>query len=168
MYNPKSLLDAYHMAKWQESMNDIMRKNSSTSLSSSSKIDHSKAEKEDNVELEFCGDRKGNDSQSSCEEINKFGVKVLEVPCEEHVEGIRIKSKGSNELDDKNMDKVSLDGSKDTDTGEAFSNDIKIDSKGWVDCDSSCDESELESIISCKVDVDEVMNYEGDGKDHEF
>ncbi|GJX65939.1 hypothetical protein Tco_0300282, partial [Tanacetum coccineum] len=144
MYNPKSLLDAYHVAKWQESMNDIIRKNSSTSLSSSSKIDHSKAEKEVNVELEFHSDGK------------------------EHVEGIRMKSKGSNELDDKNMDKVSLDSSKDTDTGEAFLNDIKIDSKGWVDYDSSCDESELESIMSCKVDVEGVVNCEGDRKDHEF
>ncbi|GKA55936.1 hypothetical protein Tco_0755008, partial [Tanacetum coccineum] len=167
MYNPNSLLDAYHLARWQETMNDIMRKNSSTSLSSSSKIDQSKAEKGDTVELEFCGDGKGNKGQSSGEEINKFGVKFLEVPREEHVEERGMKSKGSNELDDKNMDKVSLDSSKDADTGEAFSNDIKIDSKGWVAGDSSCDESELESIVSCKVDVDGMVNCEEDGKDNE-
>ncbi|GJU26184.1 hypothetical protein Tco_1164805 [Tanacetum coccineum] len=147
MYNPKSILDAYHLARWQETMNDIMRKNSSTSLSSSSKIDQSKAEKGDTVELEFCGDGKGNKGQSSGEEINKFGVKFLEVPREEHVEERGMKSKGSwTELDDKNM--------------EAFLNDVKIDSKGWVDCDSSCDESELESIVSCNVDVDGVVNCE--------
>ncbi|GKC70395.1 hypothetical protein Tco_1116278 [Tanacetum coccineum] len=196
MYNPKSLLDAYHLAKWQESLNDIMRKNSSTSLSSSSKIDHSKEVKKDNIELEFSDDGKGNESQSSGEEINKFGVKVLEVPCEEHVEGIGMKSKGLVELDgknmemdgkigiksrelveldDKNMDKVGLDSSKDADTGEAFSNDIKIDSKGWVDCDSSLDEvceearksSELESNVSYKVDVDGIVDCEEDQEDHE-
>nr|GEY96339.1 hypothetical protein [Tanacetum cinerariifolium]GEY96359.1 hypothetical protein [Tanacetum cinerariifolium] len=182
MFNPKSLLDAYHLAKWQESMNDIMRKNSNTSLSSSSKIDHSKEVKEYYIELEFRGDGKGNEAQSSGEEINKFGVKVLKVPYEETVEGIGMKSKGSVELDgknmemdgkclkdiddfvnkedkieenkneigiksrelvDKNMNKVSLDISKDADTGETFSNDIKIDSNDWVACDSNCEESEI-------------------------
>ncbi|GKG37880.1 hypothetical protein Tco_0457103, partial [Tanacetum coccineum] len=75
-------------------MYNPMRKNSSTSLSSSSKIDQSKAEKGDTVKLEFCGDRKGNKGQSSGEEINKFGVKFLEVPREEHVEERGMKSKG--------------------------------------------------------------------------
>ncbi|GJT81496.1 hypothetical protein Tco_1055838 [Tanacetum coccineum] len=214
MYNPKSLFDAYHLAKWQESMNDIMRKNSSTSLSSSSKTDHSKEVKEDNIELEFRGDGKGNEGQSRGEEINKFGVKVFDVLCEEQVEGIGMKSKGSveldgkcledidnfvnkddkieenknkiglsnlvslgkildelceekvegigiksrelAELDDKNMDKESLDSSKDADTGEAFSNDIKIDSKGWVACDSSCEESEI--FIGRMIRVDTVSD----------
>ncbi|GKB87336.1 hypothetical protein Tco_0959608 [Tanacetum coccineum] len=164
MYNPKSILDAYHLAKWQESMNNIMRKNSRTSLFSSSKIDHSKEVKEDNMELELRGDEKGNEGQSSGEEINKFEVKVLEIEenknkiglsnlvslgkilnelCEEKVEGIGIKSREWVELDDKNMNKVSLDISKDADTGERFSNDIKIDSKDWVACDSNCEESEI-------------------------
>ncbi|GJZ24365.1 retrotransposable element Tf2 [Tanacetum coccineum] len=51
--------------------------------------------------------------------------------------------------------------------GEAFSNDITIDSKGWVAGESSCDESELELIVSCKVDVDGMVNCEEDGKDNE-
>nr|GEW35187.1 hypothetical protein [Tanacetum cinerariifolium] len=107
MYNPKSLLDAYHLARCQETMNDIMRKNSSTSLFSSSKIDQSKSEKGDNVELEFLSDGKGNDDQSSCEEINKFRVKVLEVPCEEHVEGIGMNSKSDEVKCSKTQLKVS-------------------------------------------------------------
>nr|GEZ51057.1 mitochondrial translation elongation factor G [Tanacetum cinerariifolium]GEZ53187.1 mitochondrial translation elongation factor G [Tanacetum cinerariifolium] len=104
MFNPKSLLDAYHLAKWQESLNDIMRKNSNTSLSSSSKIDHSKEVKEDKIELEFRGDGKDNEGQSSGEEINKFGIKVLEVPYEETIEGIGMKLKESVELDGNNME----------------------------------------------------------------
>nr|GEZ42818.1 hypothetical protein [Tanacetum cinerariifolium] len=135
IFNPKSLLDAYHLAKWKESLNGIMRKNSNTSLSSSSKIDYSKEVKEDNIELEFRGDGKGNEGQSGGEEINKFGVKVLEVPYEVNVEGIGMKSKVSVELDGKNME---MDGK-----WETFSNDIQIDSKDWVACDSNCEESEI-------------------------
>ncbi|GJU71953.1 RNA-directed DNA polymerase, eukaryota, reverse transcriptase zinc-binding domain protein, partial [Tanacetum coccineum] len=71
---------------------------------------------------------------------------------EENKNKIGIKSRELAEFDDKNM--------------EAFLNDVKIGSKGWVDCDNSCDESELESIVSCNVDVDEVVNYEEDGKDN--
>ncbi|GJV66326.1 NAC domain-containing protein [Tanacetum coccineum] len=47
----------------------------------------------------------GNDNEvkSSGVVINNFGLKVLDIPCEEKVEGIGMKSKEFFELDDKNM-----------------------------------------------------------------
>ena len=46
-------------------------------------------------------------------------------------------------LDDKNMGLVSLDSSKDGDTGEEISKDMEINSKSWVAFDSYCMGSEI-------------------------
>ncbi|GJU75834.1 hypothetical protein Tco_1272904 [Tanacetum coccineum] len=88
-------------------------------------------------------DGKDNEVKSSGVVINNFGLKVLDIPCEEKVEGIGMKSIEFFELDAKNMSIMSFDSSKDADTGEEISKDIKIDSNSWVACDSRCEESKI-------------------------
>nr|GEV20960.1 zinc finger CCCH domain-containing protein 11-like [Tanacetum cinerariifolium] len=76
-------------------------------------------------------DGKENESKSSGMTSNNFWSKVLDELREEKVESIGMKSKELVELDDKNMGMASLYCSKDVDTGEAISIDIKIDRKSW-------------------------------------
>ncbi|GKD00791.1 hypothetical protein Tco_1171065, partial [Tanacetum coccineum] len=221
MFNPKSLSDAYYLALLQERTNNLMKGKTKASFFHTSCVKDSrevmdevdgkkfvengfKLNKIDESQVSVhCRNDSIMDFDKVCEEdevkssgvvINNFGLKVLDITCEEKVEGIGMKSKGSVELDGKNMemdgkcledidksvnkdDKIEENRNKigiksrelaelDDKNMEAFLNDVKIDSKGWVDCDSSCDESELESIVSCKVDVDGVVNCEEDGKDN--
>nr|GEW25560.1 ATP-dependent zinc metalloprotease FTSH, chloroplastic [Tanacetum cinerariifolium] len=101
-------------------------------------IDHSKAVKDDSIDLEFCDDEKGNEGQSSGEEIHNCGLKILGRLGDEKVEGIWMNPKGLVKLDDKNKGNVSLDSSKEADVGIS---EIKNDNKdlGLFDC--GCDKA---------------------------
>ncbi|PWA56790.1 hypothetical protein CTI12_AA411070 [Artemisia annua] len=78
---------------------------------------------------------------------------VLDELYEEKVEGIGMKSKQLVVLDDKNMGLVSLDSSKDGDTGEEISKDMEINRKSWVAFDSYCMGSEINTGTKIQDDT---------------
>nr|GEV82623.1 hypothetical protein [Tanacetum cinerariifolium] len=154
MYNPKSLLDAYHLARCQETMNDIMRKNSSTSLFSSSKIDQSKSKKGDNVELKFLSDGKGNNG-----EVEDNGLLVFD-NCSDEVKCSKTQLKVS-ERDDSSKCVGVLDGPcKENKERTSLSNLVPCSSK-IIDVPKE-NESEEKGVIEngLEVDVDKLW---GDG-----
>ncbi|GJU20555.1 hypothetical protein Tco_1153897 [Tanacetum coccineum] len=65
LFTLNSLSEAYHLAKFQESVYNI------TSLSSSSKMDHSKEVKKDSIELGFSDDGKGD--RNEIKRVVSFG-----------------------------------------------------------------------------------------------
>ncbi|GJT86979.1 hypothetical protein Tco_1068696 [Tanacetum coccineum] len=85
-----------------------MKKNYSTRLSSASKFDNLKEVKEYSIEL-FHDDGKDNEVKSSGVVINNFGLKVLDILCEEKVERRGMKSKELVESDDKKGSWVAFD-----------------------------------------------------------
>nr|GEU99641.1 mitochondrial translation elongation factor G [Tanacetum cinerariifolium] len=198
LFTPKSLSDAYHLAKVQESVNGIMKKKLSTRLSTSSKYDNSKEVKKESIELvgyKECFKESVNVKGTEMECMGFIALNELEEDCnieemksnranevaditsgligggdlckeggkdnqtessEVITNNFRLKEKENSGLDDdesnmcalgiekKSEDGMaSLDSSKDVDTGEEISKDIKTNSKSWVACDSHCEESEI-------------------------
>ncbi|GJR04519.1 hypothetical protein Tco_0527503 [Tanacetum coccineum] len=138
---------AYHLAKLQEMVYGI------TSLSSSSKIDHSKQVTKGSIELGFWDDGKGNVGDES-----EFDMRTLEVE-KKSEDGEAIKSNSKKEIDDNGGDSKSEDGMashgsfKDDDTRKEIFIDIKINSKNWEAVDSHCKGSGIINGIKIRDDI---------------
>ncbi|GJR04520.1 putative reverse transcriptase domain-containing protein [Tanacetum coccineum] len=147
LFTLNSLSEAYHLAKLQEMVYGI------TSLSSSSKIDHSKEVTKGSIELGFRDDGKGNVGDES-----ESDMCTLEVE-KKSEDGEAIESKSKKEIDDNGGDSKSEDGMashgsfKDDDTRKAISIDIKIISKNWEAVDSHCKGSGIINGIKIRDDI---------------